>query len=76
MSERPQWIADALQDATVTVLCSPADLARVQAWVAQLPASQLYRVRPNPFVPDGAAYAWQPDGLLAPRAVHPVWVAG
>jgi len=75
VTEQPEWISQALQDATVTVLCSPGDAAAVRSYVDGLPAGHLYRVRVSPFVPDGVAYAWQPDGILAPRALHAMWLA-
>lgn len=65
-------LAGVLEQATVHVLCAPEDEAGVRAWVDGQRNSWLYRVRVNPFVSPGVAYAWQLDGVLAPAAVTPV----
>jgi hypothetical protein len=64
--ESTEWMAQALEDATVHVLCAPADLTRVQAQVDRLPDAWLYRVRSSPFVEPGTVLVWQSDGVLAP----------
>lgn len=62
------WKRDALERATVNVVCAPEDEQRVRDWVAGMNASWPVpvAVRTSCFLRPGRALYWQPDGVHAP----------
>jgi hypothetical protein len=62
-----EWTREALQRATVNVVCAVEDRDRVQSWVDALDSREWFRVRTSCFLAPGRALYWQPDGVLAPR---------